>query len=335
MKRYFLNEARQEIIRAAFTRWLEGQENKTTALKKIGGGLQRGWAWKTGLRPVPPPQLIKIWAKTRDNGLLWTSEEKVRYKERTGKQLPNDDSWPDLDQPNNQQPAETLPQPEMKKKTPTNKPVGVFSDERALVLQDAFADWYNGQAHKANAMNELGHAPQTGSDSAAGRIVVPFAMIYKLWQKTGNTVWLLTAEEKARYRRFGYETRKNFPLPSEENWPNLDSNGRSLVTVKAPKPVQQSGTPLHKMEKAATLQTDPQDVIDRAKFLLTELGGLIKNINKLPPEHRLRKKAQRALVSATMQLFREAQELDLDYPEDFKDLLKQMDFATNILRPGK
>lgn len=65
---------------------------------------------------------------------------------------------------------------------------------------------------------------------------------------------------------------------------------------------------------------------------ITKLAHELQILADLPGGDRKREKARASLATPAMKLFKAAQVLQLKFPEAFEDLLKQLNFATQIMR---
>lgn len=134
-----------------------------------------------------------------------------------------------------------------------------------------------------------------------GKATPPPTVLAVAYQETNNPVFLYTADEKKRLR----EARPDEIIPNTEIWPDKPEVG-------------QKSSP-------AVGETN----------LIADINRLIANIDRLgrlPSESKEREKARKELVGPAMRLFTVATRLGLEFPDEFADLLSQLQTAESLFK---
>lgn len=178
-----------------------------------------------------------------------------------------------------------------------------LAQERKREICAAFAEFYekiprNG---RGKLLAEGGKPAQLGYAYKNGVLLPPPSVLAACYERTLDTRFLFTSEEKAEYQRI-----VGGILPDQKRWPDR-----------------------------ASAEDKPDEIPDvpALERHFVDLTNQIRRLGRLPAKHLEREKARRLLAKPAMQLYSVATELGLEFPEEFRDLLKQLDFAAN-LNPG-
>lgn len=193
-----------------------------------------------------------------------------------------------------------------------------------------------------------------------GRFVVPAAVLKRLYQHTGDQVFLLSAEEKGRYLD---HPRTIKPLPDSDGWPDWveppavvqgDNDEKTVAIGGVNLPVDNIVRALHYAALLLAAEpslvdhpvigpvaqklrgpSDQPAVVERhpardAKAMLEDALADLERLADLPAGHADREWARKHLPRLAMRVFRTAVLLGLEFPDDFNDLRRQLDTAVGI-----
>lgn len=182
----------------------------------------------------------------------------------------------------------------------------IFTDERKQELRDAFVAWYLRQPNKKEAMTGIGKTPNQADTYRRGIRYAPPDAMPTLFKETGDTRFLMSVNEKARYRRL----RPNCVLPNSPDWPDSDD---SFNQSQAPPPI--------------TTDMGVDDIHKHVELVVRH----VEILANLPSGDSKREEARGKLVKPATTLFNALFKLDLQFPEDFKDILDKLKLAGQIL----
>lgn len=189
-------------------------------------------------------------------------------------------------------------------------PTPVLDKARIDALRLATGQWFELQVNK-NAS-----AKRIDSDSAlinhflkGRKNTLPINALVGLWGETQNPVFLMTVSERARYRQV---MGKRFAgWPDRNKWPPQER----VASQPTDRSVVDTGSP-----------TD----LDDLKSLLRVVNNQLGRLADLPADDPRRQAARRQMVEPAMAIFRNASALGLEFPDEFSDLLDQLNLATRI-----
>ncbi len=182
--------------------------------------------------------------------------------------------------------------------------------DRREAIRAAFDAWYNSfdKAGRGAAAARVGIATDRCSHVCHGRNTPTPTAMKALYQETGNNVFQMTEAEKEKYRRNG----RAGPVPNNEGWPDLPPR-ETKVEVKPPleRPPEEDGP----MELDSLIEA------------VNITAEQVRRFGQLPPTDPRRQAARKRLAPAGMKLFHDLTELQLEFPDAFRDLLDQLEVA--------
>lgn len=189
-------------------------------------------------------------------------------------------------------------------------PTPVLDQARIEALRLAVGQWFELQ------INKTASAKRIDSDSAlinhflkGRKNTLPINALVGLWRETQNPVFLMTGQERARYRQM--MGRRFGGWPDQNKWPPQEQVAN-----------QPTGRPVVAVESL----TDLDDLESLLRVVNNQLGRLAD----LPADDPRRQVARRRMVEPAMAIFWHATVLGLEFPEEFSDLLRQLNLATRI-----
>ncbi len=193
----------------------------------------------------------------------------------------------------------------------------ILSRQRRLKIRHAFADWYRqfARGERGKAAERVNMRTDQCGHACDGRVVPPPRALKALFLETGNPVFLLSADEKSAYRKNGTTSE----VPDSDGWPDLEPTEAQVTTVPPPE---------HPPEKC-TNSDEPMD-LDLLIEMVRITANEVRNFSRLTPTDARRQAARKRLVAETMKLFHGLTELQLEFPEAFRDLLEQLEVAGMI-----
>lgn len=179
-----------------------------------------------------------------------------------------------------------------------------LDNHRKAEICRAFAELYDSiPRNKRGELLASGKAlAQYGFAFKRGILLPTPAMLVVCYERTNDPRFLFTKQEKEAHLRIVGGT-----LPDAKCWPD-----REAVSVELP--------------------TELPNIPDLGRQFVALVEALAR-LAKLPAKHPAREEAQRLLVKPAMRLYAATTALGLEFPEEFRDLINQLDFATN-LNPG-
>jgi hypothetical protein len=199
----------------------------------------------------------------------------------------------------------------------------ILMPSRQTEVCAAFAEWYGKQEKKKEAMNGIGRTANMADLYIRGVRYPPASALAVLWSETKDTRFLFTREEKTR--RIKVLGKRCHGTPTDDEWPDLDN----VSDTEPKKEKKKKEPPPNKHRQKDPPKEKPPGIPD----LLDRLKGLTDEIQKLadlPGGDPVREVARHALRDPAMRLFRVATALKLKFPEEFTDLLEQLDMAGQI-----
>ncbi|OGH85009.1 MAG: hypothetical protein A2493_02780 [Candidatus Magasanikbacteria bacterium RIFOXYC12_FULL_33_11] len=104
-------------------------------------------------------------------------------------------------------------------------------------------------------------------------------------------------------------------MPSDEGWPDI-----------SPRDLQRAIDSLDEVKKSER----DLELVAKLETVLSELAHELEYLSELGNNNPARIEAQARLLQPAMFLFNQATMLGLEYPEAFKDLRQQLEFASTI-----
>ena len=152
-----------------------------------------------------------------------------------------------------------------------------------------------------------------------------------LRRQTGSNVFSLTHAEREKYAQTGRAT-----MPPIEDLPILsEDDAKDFAAVSIPEEYRRRATndyvpvprgPRKKSEETRAGPMSLDDLVQQMMDLIDELH----QVSQLPAGNPTREAARKMLVAPAMQLFSAATSLSLEFPEEFSDLLEQLELAQLI-----
>ncbi len=185
----------------------------------------------------------------------------------------------------------------------------ILSEERNEQVMAAVEEWFLAlPGVKTRACEALGFKISIVHGWRTGLRSPPPSAMKILYKETQDKRFLLTAEEKEKYSR-GNKSE----VPNEDGWPNLPEG--EVVYLPAGSKVVTRDNP---EEKVIVVE------------LMRKLVNEINRISKLPAGNPEREKARRELVGPAMRLFTATTMLDIEFPEAFEDLRRQLELSQKL-----
>jgi len=181
-------------------------------------------------------------------------------------------------------------------------------------VRKVFTDIYDAlsRTERGKLCRKIGLPSKNAWHVRQGIHTLPVTCLKAMYLHTGYDFFRLTPEQKQSYHQHKRISRN---MPSDEGWPDI-----------SPRDLQRAIDSLDEVKKSER----DLELVAKLETVLSELAHELEYLSELGNNNPARIEAQARLLQPAMFLFNQATMLGLEYPEAFKDLRQQLEFASTI-----